>query len=215
MRTDDNSYQLLGVSRHQSPEALKRAFRQRLLAVHPDRNPNDSLATERTRRIIEAYHALCRSLDSARTETSAQVCERPASCVIGTPGRRIAASGWVLKTLSVLALMAVMAWVVLSAVRAVFGGPAFVFQPNPEGLTVPADTRIVAPIVEPGIGECVEWYFAQRYRLSVASEWAARELLKTFEEAARKAELRGDISQAEFYRSAINRITRARHATLL
>jgi hypothetical protein len=51
-------YQLLGVSRRVSQDSLKRAFRSRLIEVHPDHNPGDALAVERTREIVEAYQVL-------------------------------------------------------------------------------------------------------------------------------------------------------------
>lgn len=51
-------YSLLGVDPDASREVLKRAFRSRLLAVHPDHNPEDHLADEHTRLIIEAYNTL-------------------------------------------------------------------------------------------------------------------------------------------------------------
>ena len=51
-------YELLGVSRRVSQETLKRAFRSRLVTLHPDHNSGDALAAERTREIVEAYQVL-------------------------------------------------------------------------------------------------------------------------------------------------------------
>jgi len=51
-------YSLLGVSRYASQDALRRAFRSRILRVHPDRNCDDEAAADRARRVIEAYHVL-------------------------------------------------------------------------------------------------------------------------------------------------------------
>ena len=51
-------YSFLGVSRFASQDALRRAFRSRILRVHPDRNPDDEAAADRARRVIEAYHVL-------------------------------------------------------------------------------------------------------------------------------------------------------------
>ena len=48
-------YELLGVGQHVPQETLKRAFRSRLISLHPDQNPGDALAAERTRQIVEAY----------------------------------------------------------------------------------------------------------------------------------------------------------------
>ena len=57
MRWDDY-YQLLGVSRYVSQDAVKRAFRTRVLAVHPDCHPQTPMAAEKTRKLIQAYKVL-------------------------------------------------------------------------------------------------------------------------------------------------------------
>jgi hypothetical protein len=51
-------YEILGVSRGASQGAVKRAFREGVLRNHPDRNPNDPVAAQRLRDIIEAYHSI-------------------------------------------------------------------------------------------------------------------------------------------------------------
>jgi len=51
-------YALLGVDRFVSPEALRHAYRTQILAMHPDHNPGNALASARAREIIEAYHVL-------------------------------------------------------------------------------------------------------------------------------------------------------------
>ncbi|OFX14741.1 MAG: hypothetical protein A2Z18_09485 [Armatimonadetes bacterium RBG_16_58_9] len=68
----DDYYQILGVSRYASCDAVKRAFRSRAPAVHPDRNPNEPRASENTRKLIEAYRVLAdpqrrREYDQAET----------------------------------------------------------------------------------------------------------------------------------------------------
>jgi len=52
-------YSTLGVSRFASEKALKRAYRSRIRQVHPDLHHADRFATDRARKVIEAYEALC------------------------------------------------------------------------------------------------------------------------------------------------------------
>lgn len=58
-------YSVLGVSRFVSQDALRRAFRLRILQIHPDTNPTDNAAADHARRVIEAYEVL-RDSDSRR-----------------------------------------------------------------------------------------------------------------------------------------------------
>jgi len=51
-------YEILGVSRHASPEEIKSAYRRLALQYHPDRNPGDKNAEERFKQISEAYQVL-------------------------------------------------------------------------------------------------------------------------------------------------------------
>lgn len=51
-------YAILGVPRDADPAAIKRAFRQRAKACHPDRRPGNADAEERFREINEAYAVL-------------------------------------------------------------------------------------------------------------------------------------------------------------
>lgn len=51
-------YDLLGVQRDSSPEDLKKAFRQKALKYHPDRNSGDKESEEKFKEINEAYSCL-------------------------------------------------------------------------------------------------------------------------------------------------------------
>ena len=51
-------YEVLGVSRDVSSAELKKAYRARALADHPDRNPSDPAAEERFKETSEAYAVL-------------------------------------------------------------------------------------------------------------------------------------------------------------
>jgi curved DNA-binding protein CbpA len=51
-------YRVLGVHRQAEPEVIDAAYRALVRRYHPDRNPGDRSAEERTRQIIEAHSIL-------------------------------------------------------------------------------------------------------------------------------------------------------------
>ncbi|MEE9465665.1 MAG: DnaJ domain-containing protein, partial [Candidatus Neomarinimicrobiota bacterium] len=51
-------YQVLGVDREASPEAIKKSYRQLALKYHPDRNPGDTQAEQKFKEAAEAYAIL-------------------------------------------------------------------------------------------------------------------------------------------------------------
>jgi DnaJ-class molecular chaperone len=55
-RTD--YYQILGLDEDAPAEAIKRAYRARARACHPDRHPDDAAAAERFKGVTEAYEVL-------------------------------------------------------------------------------------------------------------------------------------------------------------
>lgn len=55
---DRDYYQVLGVSRDTSKDAIRRAFRKLAFKYHPDRNPGDPEAERRFRDAAEAYEVL-------------------------------------------------------------------------------------------------------------------------------------------------------------
>jgi DnaJ-class molecular chaperone len=61
----DISRKLLQLPEKASWENIKSAYRQLLMAHHPDRNPDDPQAAKRTKDVVEAYEivrAYCQSL---------------------------------------------------------------------------------------------------------------------------------------------------------
>jgi len=51
-------YEVLGVERGATPDAIKKAYRQLALKYHPDKNPGDKQAEERFKEVAEAYEVL-------------------------------------------------------------------------------------------------------------------------------------------------------------
>lgn len=51
-------YSILGVSKNDNPDEIKKAFRKRAMELHPDRNPNDRECEEKFKGVTEAYGVL-------------------------------------------------------------------------------------------------------------------------------------------------------------
>ena len=58
MASKRDYYEILGVERSASPEAIKKAYRKVALKYHPDKNPEDKAAEEKFKEAAEAYEVL-------------------------------------------------------------------------------------------------------------------------------------------------------------
>ncbi len=59
-------YEILGVSRNATPEEIKKAYRQKALKFHPDKNQGDSSAEAKFKEAAEAYEVLSNADKKAR-----------------------------------------------------------------------------------------------------------------------------------------------------
>uniref|UniRef100_A0A671NZ78 DnaJ homolog subfamily C member 10 n=1 Tax=Sinocyclocheilus anshuiensis TaxID=1608454 RepID=A0A671NZ78_9TELE len=56
--SDEDYYNLLGISREASTREIRQAFKKLALTMHPDKNPNDAMAHEKFLKINRAYEVL-------------------------------------------------------------------------------------------------------------------------------------------------------------
>ncbi|MEE8111459.1 MAG: DnaJ domain-containing protein, partial [Acidobacteriota bacterium] len=56
--TEKDYYQILGVSRDATEQEIKKAYRQKALQSHPDKNPGDPVAEDRFKVAAQAYSVL-------------------------------------------------------------------------------------------------------------------------------------------------------------
>ena len=198
----DDYYQLLGVSRFASQDVLKRAFRSRVLAIHPDQNPDDYQASEETRKIVEAYKVLSNPQSKSHYDMTldARVCS---VMVYDNSERSPFYSMPTSRVLMVLMFIAFFVYAAFVLVSAYIGNGSSVYRPLLLESTFNAEPAIFATIVEPNMSDCVEWYHARSYQMSFASRWATCEIMKLYSDDARRASERGDFRSARFYRASM------------
>jgi len=198
---EQDYYSLLGVSRFVTKDALKRAYRFRMLAVHPDRNPLDRTSEQRTREIIEAYRVLSNP-DARRQYDAALVqCARPAAVYYRPSEFSPLVSRFIVVALAFV-FIACLAYLVVHAMTD--RGP--VFRPNIDGIVLLPAPKPPAVVMYPDISNSLEWYYAWDYELNMGSEGAALNLMRIYSESTRRALLRKNWSEAHYYAVAVENI---------
>lgn len=129
-------YTLLGVDRFASKEALRRAYRSHILAIHPDHNPDDDLAGTRAREIIEAYHVL--SNPWTRRDYDVRIGYGPAYLVTQVSNREPFSFQWIPKLMLILVFFGILAGLTYGTVLAV-GSRSMVFRPQLDVISVSPD----------------------------------------------------------------------------
>lgn len=170
-------YQVLGVSRYASEDAIRRAYRLRLLSVHPDHNANDPAANERTRAIIEAYRALNgpRSAERhvSRTETTAAQHHARVPAATASPAGQ--------RTTGALGIIVAFSVVMLLIAAAVRSDRTPVYRPNyiPPPEFVVSELVVRNPII-PGLSDVEALYWALEYDTALGAPWAEHEINRLF-----------------------------------
>lgn len=202
-------YELLGVSRDSSQEAIKRAFHSHVRVTHPDVNQGSASAGQETRRLIEAY----RTLSNPRTKrqydlfTTPIASETPAVVPIKQAAHYPSPAPSINKGWLLLALVAV---VIGFAVHTNHQNDRLVFRPFLVNGELPsAVSANPSPLlVEPNPIENIEWYHTQQYLMSASNPWTTQQMISAYRQAAERAESQGDAVRAEFYNTAVENVSR-------
>lgn len=202
----EDYYQLLGVNRHASKETLRHAFRARMLELHPDLHPDDALACDQTRHLVEAYQTLSDVKARRAYDTSLARQEIPDLDWSYAESSETASSGRQMIALLLLAATVVfLFWVVRSAMAN--RSPVYRFQLTE--LWTDSQPQRMALLVEPEIGQGLEWYHTVEYELRNSSPLVMHATTDVYARAIEAAEQRHDPAAARFYRSSLSEIRRA------
>ena len=199
--TQVDYYQLLGISRGASRETIKRAFRSCVRHVHPDCNPQNALATEHTRRLVEAYRVLSDPAGRQQYDLSAAPCARAAAVY-----RYMSApcySQSFQRTLTTLVAICITVSSALWLAQAIVAEPAPAHRFVLNTVDYSAERDSVPTMIQPDPLQCVEYYRTQEYELSGAGELAAYEVMRAYDHAARRAPARAHRTSAHFYESSL------------
>ncbi|MDH7601874.1 MAG: J domain-containing protein [Armatimonadota bacterium] len=198
-------YRLLGVGPEWRLEDVKSAFRRKLLAVHPDRNPADPLAAERTRKLLEAYNRVVDHLRGTSGACSSNVIiarAAGASRLVRNTGRPHPSAG------TTAALIALITFVLIAqvALNVAMHQRQWVFRPDPAAFAPSEPQRDLPVLLEPTLSNTQIWYWTSRYELTLGDRWVYRQILRAYRAAAAEAALHGNTNEAAFYRAAMRNL---------
>ncbi len=198
-------YQLLGVSANATREDIRRAFHCLVLTNHPDRNPNDSLAIDRTRGIIEAYRVLGNSRARRTYDLSIAVFSPPVGPLgYSVAGRSRTRASRVLTGLVGLVLVVLGALALMQAILE--SSDAQVWRPELVEKLLPRPVTLLPIVSEPAAADFAEWYASEQYQLMLGDRWATAIAMESFSGAATRACLHGDHVREGFYRMCVKEV---------
>lgn len=205
-------YSTLGIGRFASQDEIRRAFHSRILLVHPDRNPTDAVAADRTRELIEAYKTLTNLAARYSYDTTMA---RPTPSAAASAAVESALKFWITKAI-VAAVFLALSIVLVTGVTSVLAGRGRVFRPCPGVIDVLPDAPAPPAVISsPGLSDIQEWYAAKQYQMSLAGCSATCALVHTYSHAAGRALRAGNVGMARFYARSVREIEDASpHVTL-
>lgn len=195
-------YSLLCVGRDASQGEIKRAFRSRILLVHPDKNPTDRVAADRARDVIEAYRVLAQP-ESRHSYDRVLVAKTSRAAVCRTAGS--GSSCWPTRAVVVMLFLAMSVGLIFAVAEAL-ANRAPVFRPYVGVIDVSTLDQPVAVVAAPDVSNCAEWYAARQYQMTLASQSATRHVVEVYSEACRSAARRHDWDRARFYSRCVQMI---------
>jgi hypothetical protein len=202
----EDYYQLLGVNRHASRETLRHAFRTKMLDLHPDLHPNDTLACEQTRQLVDAYKTLNDPKARKSYDNSLARLDIPE---LDWTYSEYGESGQWARHAVILVFAALAVVLLVWAIRSTADNRLPVYRFQLTELWTDIQPRHVALLVEPSIRDGMEWYQTVEYQVTASSALVAQETTAAYERAIQAAERKGDRVAAQFYRSSLREMRRA------
>lgn len=200
----DNYYAELGVDRGASLGALKRAFRVRLLSIHPDQNPQDQLASERTRKAIEAYKVLSSPAGIREYGSAVDEMTGPVAVEYGEVDAEVPRS--VAKVVSAVVVIGFAIYLLVTLVASILANRTPVFTFCVATMPDTTEPRMLPQLLYPSISDCAEWYHTEQLQIGLVNRWLVGETMKVYSDAVRRAERQGDPDRARFYRTSMDGI---------
>jgi hypothetical protein len=202
-------YQLLGARPDWTIDEIKGAFRRQLLTVHPDQNPKDPLAVERTRQLLEAYRTVLRY-----ASTSPRLCHADTSVAHQMNNISWQAQNprqfWFSRASDVVFICTVVALAVYLILNVLLSERGPVFRPNPSAFVTTEPVKELPIVAEPDITDTSIWYYTRRYQSTLGDEWLCEQAIEAYRHAAAQAAILGDTDRLTFFRVVLKQIKAAK-----